>query len=592
MPWAIFNRPSIQLGALKAYIHDRGENITVETRHPYLDAAQRIGKHAYQIISQNNWAGEALYSSLLFPGQQDQARRVFQKSLGCRTVRTLPNFDTLAAQLDAHLDNWLDRNDFSNYALAGFSICFSQLPSTLLAAERLKKRHPDLPIVLGGSTCAPAIGSSLLDVFPALDFIITGEGERPLLNLCQYLAGKKAHPGPNVLQRINGPRTQQQTTTEHPVNTEIADLNTLPFPDYDDYFAELKRTDLSVFPTLPLEFSRGCWWNKCAFCNLNLQWCGYRSKQSERMLREVDFLRNRYKSLDFIFTDNALPPREATRFFTALQQNDRDIHFFGEIRAPQKPESYRLYHQGGLRSIQIGIESLSDSLLQRMNKGTRTMDNIAAMKCTDAAGINLEGNLILEFPGSTQEEVNETMRVLDFVLPYQPLLPAAFFLGYGSPVWEHPRRYGIKALLQHPHNRKLYPASVLSKLKMLINCGRGDRRHQKRLWRPVRKKIQDWANFHKQRENTSLPPLSYRDGGDFLIIRQERAGQPPLQHRLTGLSRNIYLACNQPTPIKKLLHMSNSITEDQVSAFLDDLEQKRLLFRNQGRCLALAIRQP
>jgi len=429
MPWAIFNRPSIQLSVLQAYLHGQSGDITVETRHPYLEAAQRIGQETYRLISENNWAGEALYSSLLFPERRDQARAVFRQALGRKIVRSLPDFDVIAAQLDSHLDDWLEREDFQPCSLASFSICFSQLPGSILAAGRLKERYPRLPIVLGGSTCAPAIGASLLKVFPAIDFIITGEGERPLHNLCLYLAGETPHPGPNVLQRQNEPQMNRKDTKEYPDNNEIPDLNTLPLPDFDDYFAELKQTGLSVIPTLPLEFSRGCWWNKCAFCNLNLQWCGYRCKKSERMLRELKHLQHRYHCLDFTFTDNVLPPGEADRFFSALQKDDHDLNFFGEIRVLKKQQTYVLYQKGGLHTVQIGIESFSNTLLQRLNKGTRALDNIAAMKFVTAAGIKLKGNLILEFPGSTQEQVNETMRVLDFVLPFQPLQAAGFFHG-------------------------------------------------------------------------------------------------------------------------------------------------------------------
>ncbi len=592
MPWAIFNRPSIQLSVLQAYLHGQSGDITVETRHPYLEAAQRIGPETYRLISENNWAGEALYSSLLFPERRDQARAVFRQALGRKIVRSLPDFDVIAAQLDSHLDDWLEREDFKPCSLASFSICFSQLPGSILAAGRLKERYPRLPIVLGGSTCAPAIGASLLKVFPAIDFIITGEGERPLHNLCLYLAGETPHPGPNVLQRQNEPQMNRKDTKEYPDNNEIPDLNTLPLPDFDDYFAELKQTGLSVIPTLPLEFSRGCWWNKCAFCNLNLQWCGYRCKKSERMLRELKHLQHRYHCLDFTFTDNVLPPGEADRFFSALQKDDHDLNFFGEIRVLRKQQTYVLYQKGGLHTVQIGIESFSNTLLQRLNKGTRVLDNIAAMKFVTAAGIKLEGNLILEFPGSTQEQVNETMRVLDFVLPFQPLQAAGFFMGHGCPVWGRPRDYGVEAILQHPYNRKLYPASVLSRLVMLIKYGRGDHGYQKRLWKPVREKMQAWAEFHQQRKNTCLPPLSYRDGGDFIIIRQERPGGPALQHRLRDLSRKIYLACDQPVAIKELLHTFNSITEEKLSTFLAGLEQKHLLFRDQDDCLALAVRQP
>ena len=589
MPWALFNRPSIQLSTLKGFVQQQETDVTVDTLHPYLEVAQKIGIDAYRIISENSWAGEALYYSLLFPGQFDQARKVFYASLDHNRGRTLPDFEVIASTLDTHLDDWLSDQDFEKCSLAGFSICFSQLPASLLAAGRLKQYHPDLPVVFGGSTCAPQIGASLIDVFPDIDFVINGEGERPLLDLCRFIAGKTTGLAPGILCR-QAKSLFLNTLHSNSESDQIADLNTLPMPYYDDYFNELKKSELTFIPELPLEFSRGCWWNKCAFCNLNLQWCGYRFKKSERVIKEIEMLSNRYQCLDFSFTDNSLPLAEADIFFTAMAANDKDLRFFGEIRTLKKPETYELYSRGGLNTVQMGIEAFSDSLLNRMNKGATVMDNIASMKFAAEADIKLDGNLILEFPGSTEKEVMETLLALDYTLPFRPLKAAAFFLGHGSPVCNDPDSYNVQAVLQHPNNQKLFPKDILSRLELLIKYPRGDRQYQHKLWQPVRKKIQAWADFHSNRKS-SIHPLTYRDGGDFIIIRQERPGQPVMHHRLKGLSRKIYLACTRPVATKTLPVRFNSVTEKQLLGFLDDLQQKRLLFGDGTSCLALAIRK-
>ena len=590
MPWGIFNRPSIQLGALQSYIRASEPAINVVSCHPYLDAAKEIGLDAYRILSEDSWAGEALYCSLLFPEMRKQAEAVFRSTLGKKNASSLPDFNLLREKLDNQLDNWLQANDFSSTNLVGFSVCFGQLPSTLLAAKRLKKNHPNIPVVLGGSTCVPEIGSSLLQVFPNIDFVIAGEGEQALLGLCRYLQGKAKDPGLGVLDRGNAAIPQNQPPILSACN-EVPDLNTLPVPDYDDYFSELKESGLGFIPQLPLEFSRGCWWNKCAFCNLNLQWRGYRFKKSARMLHEVELMTKKYRCLDVTFTDNALPPAEADRFFTAMQKSGKDIRFFGEIRTTNKPEQYANFHRGGLDSVQIGIEAFSSSLLKRMNKGVTVMDNLAAMKYCTEAGIRLDGNLILEFPCSSEQEVRETLRVLEFALPFRPLTSAGFFLGHGSPVWSDPDKYHIRTIQHHPYNRKLYPGNILTRLDLLIKQGTGDREQQRKIWRPVRKKMKEWTVFHNNRTG-SIPALSYRDGGGFIIIRQEYPDRPTEHHRLTGISAEIYLACKTPVAIKSLLSGFNSVTEKALTVFLSDLENKKLLFRDRDMCLALAVQRP
>ena len=583
MPWAIFNRPSIQLGTLKGYLRQQLDRVEVECCHPYLDTAAAIGLDNYRIISESPWAAEALYCGLLFPKQKSKAGQVFQQSLKGKPV---PDYFELLPILEEQLQNWLDRQDFSNSILIGFSVCFSQLPASLYAARAIKSRWPDIPIVFGGSTCTQALGSSLLSIFPEIDFIITGEGEQTLKELLFHLDKKKPLANANILVR----QQEAISTAARPKKQEIADLANLPLPDFDDYFLQMKRCDLDFIPVLPLEFSRGCWWNKCTFCNLNLQWQGYRFKKSNQVLDEVKKMMEKYQCVDFTFTDNALPIKEADLFFTATADSGLDLRFFAEIRTLKKAASYNQYRKGGLSSVQIGIESLSDSLLTRMCKGTTVMDNVAAMKFALAAGIILEGNLILEFPGSTEQEVDETLRLLDIVLPFRPLAAAGFFLGHGSPVCNQPKKFGIKSIIQHPMNRKLYPANILKKLDMLIKSYRGDRTLQAAHWKPVRDKIDRWHSFHNNRPDPSIPALSYRDGGTFLVIRQELPDRPPLHHRLRGLSRQIYLACEQQITRKELLSRFSQVTKVQLFTFLNDLEQKNILYCNTTSCLALAVR--
>jgi ribosomal peptide maturation radical SAM protein 1 len=581
MPWALFNRPSIQLGALKSYLCRHLKDIETIARHPSLEVAAAIGTEQYRQIAANGWAGEALYSGLLFPEKRHQAGQLFQRELQEADPGVYPS---LLSRLEDHLTTFLDREIHAECLLVGFSVCFNQLAASLWAAQKIKERCPDLPIVLGGSTCTPQMGAALHAVFPAVDYLITGEGEQPLRDLAAFVAGTGPFPAGTVFSG-----TSQPPLSPVPAIREITDLNTLPVPDYSDYFQELGRCGLPFIPQLPIEFSRGCWWNRCSFCNLNLQWQGYRYKNPERMLAEVKSLAQQHQCLDFSFTDNALPPDAAQSFFHSMAADHADYRFFAEIRAMKQPEHYALCRKAGLTEMQVGIEALSNSLLGRMNKGTRVVDNIAAMKFALENTIRLSGNLILEFPGSTAAEVEETLAALEAVFPYPPLQVATFFLGLGSPVHDQPRLFGLSTVTPHPKYRALFPAFFLDQVEMLIKSYRGDRQQQKKLWTPVRRKMAAWADFHRQRDSRQ-PALTYRDGHDFLIIRQERAGQPALHHRLRGLSRAIYLQCRQPMSQKELLQTFNRVKEEQLMHFLADLSEKGLLFQDTDTCLALAVR--
>lgn len=587
MPWALFNRPSIQLGALKSYLVQTAPDVQVACLHPYLGLAKSLGLELYREISQDVWLCEGLYAGLLFPEQRGVLRGFLAKRLRhCKSGGAL-SLDSLWQKVDAHLQHWLARQDWGQFDLVGFSVCFNQLLASLLAAKRLKALQPRLPLVFGGSSCVAEMGSSLLATFPWLDYVVHGEGELTLANLCQVLAGRQSALASQIMART------RQVKKERFRGCQFKTLAELPTPDYADYFLDLRRefSGEPFVPELPVEFSRGCWWGKCTFCNLNLQWHGYRGKSAEQMEQEVLGLSERHGCLDFSFTDNVLPGPEAAFFFAKMASGKKDFRFFAELRVNQRGETLQGYREGGLVAVQAGIESLSQGLLARMRKGATVMENLALMKESLALGIRLDGNLITGFPGSTEAEVAETLANLDFVLPFTPLTAATFFLGHGSGVAENPGAYGIRAIVQHPHNRKLFPPQILPGLTLLLNDYRGDRAHQRRLWQPVVKKIRDWQRFHEARRSPAhlAPPLSYRDAGNLLLIRQELPGQATLHHRLRGTSRAIYLACETMVEFAELARLFPKLGTAQLTTFLEELTAKRLLFAQGTRYLALAV---
>ncbi|MEW6520955.1 MAG: RiPP maturation radical SAM C-methyltransferase [Thermodesulfobacteriota bacterium] len=585
MPWAIFNRPSVQLGALKSYIEAHSE-VKVRTLHPYLGVARLLGRDLYHFISANIWICEALYSAILFPELRADARRVAEEEAGRAENGVAFDFDATCAQLERHLADWVAAGDWQHYDLAGFSVCFNQLLATLAAVSVLKKAHPRLPVVLGGSSCPADFGPALFAHFP-VDFLISGEGEEALLNLCAFLAGRSATLADNISSAAAPGRAGTSCGGRQ---LEVAGL---PCPDYDDYFREMQSQfgGEPFIPVIPVEFSRGCWWRRCTFCNLNLQWRGYRHKPAEKMAAEVLALAGRHKALDFVFTDNALPPRDALAFFATMADTGMDFRFFAEVRADQRGRAMEISRRGGLTSVQVGIEALSNSLLAKMVKGVTVLDNLAIMKDALANGVVLDGNLIVEFPGSTDEEVRETLANLDFAFPFHPLTTAAFFLGHGSPVDEEPKKYGIRARTMHHHAARLFPGEIGAKLVLLIKDFRGDRAGQRQRWAPVVSKVKKWRQYHRQRNNPARLLLCYRDGGDFLIIRQELPDGRVLHHRLRGISRQIYLACEAINDLPALAGMFPAFTSRQIENFLADLAAKRLVFREQDRFLALAVRR-
>jgi len=598
MPWPLFNRPSIQLGTLKAFLETRTDWLTVDTKHPYLEIASILGTTLYHWICQNPWVSESLYGPMVFPAQRKSCETLAEKYVNKRDsgIKGLFNFTSIQEQLKKQLENWVNDCDWSQYTVVGFSVCFNQLFASLAAADLIKEKSPHITIIFGGSSCAAAAGQSILNTFSCVDFVVQGEGEESLLEFCRYISGKRRDL-PETIFYKDAAELQPCNLNDHSGMSQFPKLDTLPTPDYSDYFSDRDKwfPDKPFNPVLPVEFSRGCWWNKCAFCNLNLQWYGYRFKKAAQMIAEVTALSNQHGCLDFTFTDNMIPPQESLEFFSETAKLPSDFSFFAEIRVPGDKKSindvFSLYRRGGLSTVQVGIESLSNTLLKRMRKGVSVIENIAAMRAAQEHFLALEGNLIIQFPGSTEEEVGETLENLDFVFSYAPLSIASFFLGHESPVFTSPEQYGIRAIVDHSNNAKLFPREVLKKLKLIVKDYRGDRTYQRKLWRPVFHKIKAWQEYHEKRKANALhkPLLYYRDSGRFLLIRQELIDGTVLNHRLQGTSRQIYLFCTQIRTGLELTEKFPAFSQEQIFSFLADLMKKRLVFSDKNRHLSLAI---
>jgi ribosomal peptide maturation radical SAM protein 1 len=596
MPWPLANRPSIQLATLKGYLNRYAPDVEVECHHPYLDVANLLGIKTYNRLAERTWVAEAVYAYLMNPDKGRDIMALWQREGGGKGDPT-GDLDELARSINRLHGSKHLALPWSTYDLVGLSISLSQLTSSLYLIWKIRSLHPHCRIVVGGSNCSGELGRSLLAHIPEIDFVVSGEGELPLLDLIRglqrgSLEGDRECPG--LLWRdsrgeIRGGGIRQ-----------IADLRELPVPDYDDYFRELGQQSGmgTLVPALPLETSRGCWWHRarpsaggraCRFCNLNLQWEGYRRKEPGQVASEMDTLALRHGSLRFFFVDNILHPPTTEEMFKRIAALGRSFEIFTEVRASVTRPQLLAMRRAGVTQVQIGVESLSPRLLRKLNKGTTVIQNIEVMKHCGELGIQHRSNIILGFPGSDGDDVAETLQNLAFVTPYQPLRKVRFWLGQSSPVALHPERFGIRRVANHPNYDVLLPGSLGTSLCLMIKTYVGDRRRQQQLWRPVAKAVAEWQRIHgrKRRE----PLLSFRDGGDFLLIRKRFGDSEPETYRLRGASRDIYRFCEERQLLAEIHRRFPQFSLDRLQAFISDLVRRRLMFQEGDQVLSLAVNE-
>ncbi len=601
-PWPVFSRPSIQLGTLKAYLADVFPDLTVAAHHFYLSVADGIGYRQYQALSKKTWLAETVYAALLYPERLADIEKLYRKKQGRGSPLADVDLETIAGRVRDISDRFVRDVNWKEFRLVGFSVCLCQLTASLYLIRRIKAVSPDTAIVTGGSTLSLETGQGLMQVFPGIDAVVVGEGEKPLAGLIRYFReggdNREIPAAPGVVTR----QTPERTGTAS--FCQLGTMDDLPMPDYSDYFELLASlgAPATFFPTLPVEISRGCWWQSarprgagsfsgCAFCNLNRQWEGYRSKRPDRVVSEIDTLTIKHQSLSVAVMDNTPPVKTTPAAFASMTRLKRDFEIFCEVRASTTRQSLAVMKAAGLNSVQIGIEALSTGLLKKINKGATAIRNLEIMKNCEELGIANSSNLILCFPGSDEDDVAETLRNIEFAAFYRPLKLVTFSLGLGSPVSEDPRRFGIKAVYNHPHYAGLFPRHVCRTVPFATRAYRGDLTYQRKLWRPVRKRVSQWETSYKALHSapSSLPVLSFRDGGAFLIIRERRPGEDPVLHRLTGISRSVYLYCRRHRSEKKILTHFPGLTAEKLRPFLKMMTDKRLMFEEDGKYLSLAV---
>ncbi len=600
-PWPLYTRPSIQLGTLKSFLQANIPDLQIEVFYFYLLLAEAIGYRFYQEISERTWLAESIYSALLYPEQIKQAHALFSKESAGNSILRQAKFKTLTSRIKKTTDAFLNRQRWETYQLVGFTISYCQLTSALYVIKWLKKRFPNLIIVVGGASTSSSAAYGLLKKFPEIDLVVNGEGEMPLYHIIEHL---RRTPDNLDSMKIQGVITRHVNSNDpgSASFSQLETLNGLPVPDYDNYFDLLKTFDArkTFFPTLPVEISRGCWWKRaigsakvtgCAFCNLNLQWNGYRHKSASQVVSEIDYLTSRHQALSVAIMDNVLPKKGSTEIFEQIAKLNKDLRLFGEVRATVTWQELKAMRDCGMREVQIGIEALSSRLLKKLHKGTTAIQNLEIMKNCEALKILSVSNLILQFPASDEQDVAETLKTLEFVLPFYPLKAVNFWLGLGSPVWQQPKKYGLSAVFNHPKWAYLFPQEIYQKVSFIIQACRGNLTYQRKIWRPVREKISLWQKqyFEVHAGPGDLPILSFRDGGDFIIIRQRRFQAEPANHRLAGDSRLIYLHCQRPRSIKRIFSKFPDIASDKILKFLNMMVDKRLIFEENNNYLSLAV---
>jgi ribosomal peptide maturation radical SAM protein 1 len=604
LPWKKIDTPPLGVCALSAYINKKEPDWVVCNHYPYLDIAHDIGVQRYRVMSENAYElCEGFFAGLLYPENKAPLKESFIKwglkkpraGFGVTYGELERQFESILVALENHLENFVQKNEFGD--IVGLSACFYQTFASILFGKRIKERYPGVTIILGGIGVSRQIGRSILGEYPYIDGIVQGEGEQPFLALARQLNSRKKG------EMIKGVILRKGEVIKAAPGEfwELPDLDQLPTPDFVSYF-EKAYDQYGLERIIPIEGSRGCWWDRrnksgcqkdaCAFCNLNIQWRSYREKSAKKIVTEILDLSRAYKSTSFEFMDNCLKVKKLIAAVGRVKRKNMKLIFSCALRPNITPYEILLLAEAGLDCSQVGIESLSSKLLHRMNKGTTVIKNLEIMKTFFELGFGerFDSNLIVNFPATTQEEIDETIyNIRNFGIIYSPLQISDFSLYRYSAVETCREEFKIANLRNSDKYRGILPDKVLENISMMEMSFDGGGRTDG--WEVVYRRMEEWRDRHINRNfKKGWPLLAYHDGGSFLRIEDNR--QERREFILEGLLGEIYLYCSQ---IRTFRQVKNKYFDRLKNESVDlketfDLYASHgLLFVENNQCLALAV---
>ena len=599
MPFMVADRPSIQLGLLKAIT--AGHGYAARTLHANLDFAGRIGSETYRSLCEQRgqMIGDWLFSVAAFgdaaPDRDGELLDDFAAGPDLPGDSGPVTRDDLLRIRDedvpAYLDDLVAGFPWAQARVVGFSCTFQQNAASFALARRLKDAFPQIVTVFGGANFDGEMGLEYVRHTDCIDYAVTGEADVAFPELLAALA-TGADPGavPGVVHRRDG--TVSVTAARPPYGR----LDESPVPDYDEYFARAEA--LGVHPPtghrtvrIPFESARGCWWgakHHCTFCGLNGSGMEYRAKSPRRVADELAGQSRRYRSFRFEAVDNILDPAYLSGLFPELIAAGTTYDIFYEVKANLTRDQLRLLRQGGVTHLQPGLESLSTPVLQRMRKGVKAGQNVNVLRWGQYYGITISWNVLWGFPGESAEDYESQAAVIPHLVHLRPPVGAGrVWLERFSPLFTDPAS-GVRDRRPESGYRYVYPERFeLDKIAYFFEYALADPLPDE-TYAGVRTAVEAWQAAW---ESPVRPTLTYFSAPGFLQIYDGRRPGTEGTYTFEGELAEIYLACvDRPIGAAAVRErLGGRLPADAVEEAFAGFAERGLMFRDGSSALALAL---
>jgi radical SAM superfamily enzyme YgiQ (UPF0313 family) len=383
-----------------------------------------------------------------------------------KLAASAPTFDDLHAALagaptlvDATLDavttELVERH---RPDLVGLTVPFpGNVYGAFRMARTIKACAPRTRVALGGGYVNTEL-RQLSDprVFEHIDYVTLDDGERPLLALIEHLRDRNK-PLFRTFVRDNGAVVLRSDTSLHDIphgKTGAPTYDGLPLDRYVSLFEMLNPMHRlwSDGRWNKLTVAHGCYWKKCTFCDISLDYIGrYETATADELIDRIEALIRETGQRGFHFVDEAAPPAALRALAKRLIERNVVITWWGNIRFEKTftPELTRLLARSGCVAISGGLEVASDRLLALMQKGVTVAQVARVAHAFTDAGVMVHAYLMYGFPTQTEQETIDALERVRQLFE-EGCIQSAYWHRFAatahSPIGLTPQRFRIRVL--------------------------------------------------------------------------------------------------------------------------------------------------
>ena len=385
----------------------------------------------------------------------------YAESLG----RSANSFDELYAALNApatYIDTILLHivEQYINKvspSLVCLSVPFpGNLYTSLRCGQYIKNKYPSIKVAMGGGFANTEL-RSLSDprVFEFYDFITLDDGEAPLEVLINHLDGKIA--------------AQELKRCFTLVDGKVQYINNSIWPDYKqanvgtpDYSGLLLDKYISAIEVVnpmhslwsdgrwnKLTMAHGCYWGKCTFCDISLDYIKtYEPVTASLLVDRIETLIAQTGQTGFHFVDEAAPPSLMKALSIEIIRRKLVVSWWANVRFEKSftRDLCQLLKSAGCIAVSGGLEVASDRLLALIDKGITVSQVAKVSQHFSEAGIMVHAYLMYGFPTQTDQETIDSLEMVRQMFETGVLQSAfwhLFTMTAHSPVGLDPDKYKV-----------------------------------------------------------------------------------------------------------------------------------------------------